>query len=103
MANHVSLKDIKARAEFVEKAAARFQENPAIATFGDMEPGGYLAIRWGMDSDCVLVFKLDPDFEPELFGQVIENCLFCTPTDSRNLLSNLRKRCNELRIQWLEI
>ena len=72
MANHVSLKDIKARAEFIEKAAARFQEDPAIATYGEIEPGSYFAIRWGMDSDCVMVFKLDPDFECEIYGQVID-------------------------------
>ena len=72
MANHVSLKDIKARAEFVEKAAAMFQKNPGITKYGEMEPGNYFAIRWGMDNDCVIVFKLDPDFECEVYDQVID-------------------------------
>lgn len=56
---------------FAEKAAADFAAHPDHATFGDCEPGSFLAIRWGMGGDCVLVLKLDEFHEPTNYQQLV--------------------------------
>lgn len=56
---------------FVRAAAKNFQENPQHTSYGEIESGGYVALRWGLGNDCVLVFKLDEDFEPRVYGQAI--------------------------------
>ena len=56
---------------FVKQAVKRFGESPGLATFGDVRPGEYLALRWGMGEDCVLVIRLDKNFEPINFHQAI--------------------------------
>ena len=53
-----------ARIEFAKKAAEHFAMNPKHWSFGDLKPETLLALRWGLSDDCVLVLKLDPDFEP---------------------------------------
>jgi len=52
------------RIEFARKAAQHFANNPKHWSFGDLKPETFLALRWGMGDDCVLVLKLDPTFEP---------------------------------------
>lgn len=49
--------------EFAKKAALDFEMHPDHSTCGSLEPGSYLAIRWGLGNDCVLVLKLDENFE----------------------------------------
>lgn len=52
---------------FAKKAADWFGKNPKGMTYsadGDLTPGSLLAIRWGMDMDCVVVVKLDECFQP---------------------------------------
>lgn len=58
---------------FAKKAAERFADNPQYSTFttGDIEPGAFLAIRWGLGDDCVLVVKIAEDFQPVNFQQAI--------------------------------
>ena len=50
-------------AEFAEKAAQFFLENPCFYTFteSDIEPGELLAIRW--NPSTVLICKIDAEFE----------------------------------------
>lgn len=57
--------------DFIKAAAKNFQENPAHKIYGNIKPGEYAALRWGLGNDCVLVFKLDEDFEPRIYAQVI--------------------------------
>lgn len=58
---------------FAAAAACHFKDNPQSATFGDdfPSPGCYLALRWGLGDDCVLVVMLDPDFEAVNFHEAI--------------------------------
>lgn len=60
--------------EFARKAAAHFAENPQDVTFTvkGVEKGVYMALRWGMGDDCVLVVKLDEYFEPVNYAQFID-------------------------------
>ena len=58
---------------FVRKAAAWFAANPRGATYteGDIEPGCWFALRWGMGKDCVLLLRLDDMFMPTVYGQTM--------------------------------
>ena len=47
-----------ARNEHATKAAAHFAKHPDISTFGSLEPGSFLALRWGLLDRGVLVVKL---------------------------------------------
>lgn len=57
--------------DFAKKAAEYMEKSPRTTTFGDLEPGTFLAIRWGLGDDCLLVVKLDDDFHPLNFQQAI--------------------------------
>jgi hypothetical protein len=62
------------RLEFARKAAAHFAEHPEHCsyTLGDIVPGVFLALRWGLDKDCVLVLKLDEYERPVNFQNIIK-------------------------------
>lgn len=67
-----SISDTEELLEFVKKAANHFTENEKHSTFGDLTPGSYLAIRWGLDDDCVLVLKVDENSQVVVFQQAIQ-------------------------------
>ncbi|CAB4164439.1 hypothetical protein UFOVP826_37 [uncultured Caudovirales phage] len=48
---------------FVKEAAEAFAKNPKLSTFGRVENGGYLAIRWGIMERGIVVVKID-QYEP---------------------------------------
>lgn len=59
---------------FTERAIACFNENTAIRSFtdsGTLIAGEYLAIRWGLDDDCVVVMRIAEDFTPTLFQHAL--------------------------------
>lgn len=60
--------------EFLAEAARLFAENPHLKTYteGDIVPGCYFAVRWGLDNDCILLLKLDEYEEPTIYAQWIE-------------------------------
>jgi hypothetical protein len=60
--------------KFVQLAAIAFGENPQYATFtdGEIEPGKMFAVRWGLGEDCILIFKIDEDFQPRNYANVIK-------------------------------
>lgn len=60
------------QAAFAVKAASHFAAHPEHSTVGDIKPGGFLALRWGMGEDCVLVVKLDDYHEPTNYQQIIK-------------------------------
>ena len=59
--------------EFAKRAANRFAKEEKIATFtdGEIEPGCFFALRFGLGDDCVVVFKLDENFEPTNYQQLV--------------------------------
>ena len=65
--------DIRAEADFAEKAAKHFSAHSEHTSFtdGDIEPGCFLAIRWGLGGDCVLVLRLDADHIPTNYMNLI--------------------------------
>lgn len=73
MSRMTTIDDDRALCSFAECAAAAMAKDTNIATYSDGNPtsGGFLAIRWGLGNDCVLVVRLDDDFEPVNFQQAI--------------------------------
>ena len=61
------------REAFAHDAARAFAENPQFSTFtrGDIEPGTWFAVRWGMNEDCVVVFKIDEDTPPANYMNLV--------------------------------
>lgn len=70
---HVYMNDEKERIEFAERAAKHFAANPKHWSFTDEDiaPGVLLALRWGLGNDCVAVLKLDSEFTPVIYGNLI--------------------------------
>ena len=61
---------------FARDAAAAFAKDPMAATYSGVMPidvSKYLAVRWGMAHDCVLVLKLDEQFEPVCYRGIIRD------------------------------
>lgn len=61
------------REEFARRAAVHFAENSKLYTYtdGNIEPGCWFALRFGLGNDCVVVFKLDEFDEPTNYQQLI--------------------------------
>lgn len=59
--------------EFAKKAAMFFAKHEGHRTYanGPVEAGCLLAMRWGLGDDCVVVVRLDEDFEPVNYQQLI--------------------------------
>lgn len=67
-----TVSDIEAQLAFAKEAADYFAAHPGKYSFGKIEPGEYLALRWGGGDDCVLVLKQDELFEPVNYRRIIE-------------------------------
>jgi len=49
--------------KFLNEVVEDFNKNPELTTYGDCNPGGLFAVRWGLDGNCVLVFSID-EYKP---------------------------------------
>lgn len=60
---HIYMSDEEERQAFARKAAAWFVKHPEHRTYTDGEilPGKWFASKWGLDENCVVVFKIDAD------------------------------------------
>ena len=58
--------------DFAKQAARAFKHNSDLEYFGTLKKGNLFAMRWGIMEDCVLVIKLDSDFEPVNFQNIVE-------------------------------
>lgn len=69
----VNLKQEIEQIEFAKKAAQAFAKDKDLVTFrtGNLEPGSFLALRWGLGEDCVLVVKVDENHTPTNYAQLI--------------------------------
>lgn len=68
----IDLKEVDAERKFAEKAASFFSTNEKAEIFGDFLPDEFLALRWGIGRDCVLVIKLDARHKPTNYTQAIK-------------------------------
>ena len=59
---------------FAKKAAKSFAKNKQYYTFTDskIKAGCLFAMRFGFNDDCVVVFRLDDDFEPINYQELID-------------------------------
>ena len=64
--------EVEGELAFAHKAAAHFAREPKHSTYtdGDIEPGCFLAIRWGLCEDCVVVVKLDDAHVPTNYAEI---------------------------------
>jgi len=60
--------------EFAERAASHFANHERCTSYTDanIEAGYLFALRFGLDEDCVIVFRLDENFEPINYQQLIK-------------------------------
>jgi hypothetical protein len=70
---HIYLENRKKEEEFVLEAAKQFKDHPEYDTYTreDIKAGCWFAVRWGLSKNSVLVFKLDEDFEPTNYMEII--------------------------------
>lgn len=60
--------------DFAEDAARHFAKHKEHTTYthDKLEEGCLFAMRWGWGNDCVVIFRLDEDFEPVNYQQLIK-------------------------------
>lgn len=65
--------EIDAEIVFARKAAAHFGKHPEHTTYtgDDIEPGCFMALRWGLMNDGVLVVKLDENHVPTNYAELV--------------------------------
>lgn len=69
----VYLSNEKEIQEFVLRAAKKFEDSKVYTyTDGEIEAGCLFAMRYGLDNDCVVVFKLDEYLEPVNYQNLIK-------------------------------
>jgi hypothetical protein len=68
----ISLSSQEEELLFARESAKDFKEHPEHCTYGNIEKGGFLALRWGMGNDCVLVLKLDEYYEPTNYQRLVK-------------------------------
>lgn len=69
---HCSLKEEQHKLDFVRKAAKAFSKNKSLKTWTEEGyiPGHLMALRFGVDEDCVVVIRIGED-RAKLYAQVI--------------------------------
>lgn len=74
---HVTLGEEEEKQAFVKEAALYFSKNKDkwSYTSGPIVAGCYFALRWGLSDDCVLLFKLDENLEPTIYGQAVREAV----------------------------
>lgn len=67
--------DLEDEMAFAKKAAAHFAGHPEHTTYtdGEIVQGAFLAIRWGLGEDCVVVVKLDDSHIPTNYMELIRS------------------------------
>jgi hypothetical protein len=65
--------------QFAQRAAKRFAENDQLQSFGNIEPGAFFALRYGLGEDCVVVFRIDSDHTPVNYQQLVREFRVVTP------------------------
>lgn len=68
-----NLEEQQEKLDFVKEAAEFFKSNPSYTSYtsGRIVPGCLFALRFGLGSDCVVVFRVDENWPVENFTQVI--------------------------------
>ena len=71
--NYVHAHEFLAIQDFITAAKLHFEANPKNNSFysSEIKAGCYFAMRWGLDKDSILVFKLSDDMEPLVIGNII--------------------------------
>lgn len=75
VARMTTFNEEKERMEFAKKAAKHFAEDLKYCSYGDLAPGSYLALRWGLGNDGVLVLKLDENYESVNYQGLVKQFL----------------------------
>lgn len=73
----VRMSELDAELAFMKAAAEYFAAHPDKSSYGDIEPDTFLALRWGLGDDCVLVLKLAESWQH-------------TPTNYQNVIDRTR-------------
>jgi len=71
MTRTTSIAQEKTQIKFAEEAAEYFTKHPEHSSYGDLVPGSFIALRWGLGDDCVLVLKLDEYFQNVNYQQAV--------------------------------
>lgn len=72
----IDLEQQEEERKFAVQAAIHFHENPRDVSFtaGDIKPGAFLALRWGLTDNSVLVLKLCEDHMPANYRDLVRRC-----------------------------
>jgi len=71
---HIYLSEEDEKTEFAIEAAVHFSINPEHSTYTkeDIDSNAWFAMRYGLDNDCVVVFKISDAVEPTNFMEIIK-------------------------------
>ena len=73
MVRATTAKETEAELLFAREAAADFATHKEHSTYGDIGVGAFLAIRWGLGDNSVLVLKLDATHEGTNYQNLVRD------------------------------
>lgn len=78
----VRISELDEELAFMRRAAEYFAAHPEKSSFGEIQPDAFLALRWGLGEDCVLVVKLAEQWQhtPTNYQNVIDRTPGVEPT-----------------------
>ena len=65
----IRLEEFDEEVEFAKRAGKYFAEHKECQTFtdSDIDKSSFLAVRWGLLEDCVVVVKRDESHQPKIY------------------------------------
>jgi hypothetical protein len=66
-----TISEREAEVAFVKEAAAAFAENPRMYSYGKLQPGELIALRWGLHQRAVKLLRLHEDFSPVIYADAV--------------------------------
>ncbi len=69
----INVSERREREDFADEAASYFYKHPEKTTYTseDIKAGELFALRFGLQGDCVVVFRLDENQEVENYQNII--------------------------------
>lgn len=70
--NLVRLSELEEEQSFAKQSAEDFSGNEKWHVLGTIAPGEKIALRWGLDNDCVLILQLSEAHTPTIYQNIIK-------------------------------
>lgn len=68
----VYISELEEEQSFAKQSAVDFSGNENWKILGTIAPGEKIALRWGLDNNCVLILQLSETHTPTIYQNIIK-------------------------------